>query len=142
MNEDAIKENLERAAAALFASQPNVFEFTSETRQSEWNLAHHLANEVCKFFVDFDCDLDVIKINIENRRPDIIFHKRGTNESNFLVIEVKRNGQPADIQSDIEKIKSHWFGDQLHYNFGAVINLRSNKTHQIQVLQNTQYGNV
>src|SRR3989338_10260825 len=133
MNQAEIKEILEKAVEALFANQPNIFEFTSETGQSEWNLSHHLANEIQKLFNDFDCDLDIIKVNLGDRRPDIIFHKRGTNKSNFLVIEVKRDGQPADTRDDIEKIKSFWFGGRLNYGFGAVINLKSYRTYQIQV---------
>jgi hypothetical protein len=136
MNKSEMREKLERAVRNLFANQPNIFEFTSETRQTEWNLAHHLAIEVHKMFPELDCDLDVVKVNLENRRPDVIFHKRGTHESNYLVIEVKRDGHPADIRDDIEKIRSYWFEDRLHYRFGAVINLKSNKTYQIEVIQN------
>lgn len=120
-----IKEVLEKATAALFANQPNIFDFTSETVQTEWNLAHHLANEIHELLPELDCDLDVIKENLERKRPDIVFHKRGTNSSNFLVVEIKRDGAPHEIKNDIQKIKSYWFGNHLRYQFGAVINLRS-----------------
>jgi len=138
MNESEIREKLERAVNTLFSKQPNIFEFTPETGQSEWNLAHHLAIEIHKMFPELDCDFDVVKVNLKNRRPDVIFHKRGTHESNYLVIEVKRDGHPADIRDDIKKIKSYWFEDQVHYRFGAVINLKGNKTYQIEVIQNNK----
>ncbi len=58
-----IKERLKRAVEALFTNQPNIFQFTSETGQTEWNLAHHLANEIHKdkAFSTLDCDLEVTK---------------------------------------------------------------------------------
>ncbi len=128
---------LEQAIAKLFERQPNIFEFTSETGQTEWNLAHHLAVELREFFPSFDHDLDVMKRNYENRRPDIIFHKRGTHEANHLVVEIKRDGDPHEVEADIEKIHAHWFQGRLHYKFGAVVNLRSDGKHEIQVFKNT-----
>lgn len=136
MDEARIKEKLKASVEALFANQPNIFEFTSETRQTEWNLAHHLAIEVHKNFLGPDCDLDIVKVNLEKQRPDIIFHKRGTHESNFLVIEVKRDGQPAEIRADKKKIRLSWFRDPLNYQFGAIINIKGDKTCQIEVFKN------
>ena len=100
-------------------------------------MAHHLANEVQKHFAELDCDLDVIKVNLDRRRPDIILHKRGSHDSNFLVIEVKRDGSSAAIRDDIDKIMHYWFNNPLCYKFGAVINLKSNKTGQVQVFNNS-----
>ena len=138
MNEAEIKNKLKRAIDALLSSQPNIFEFTSETSQTEWNLTHHLAIEAHKVFPDYDCDVDVSKPNLDRQRPDIIFHKRGSNELNYLVIEVKRDGCPSDTKNDIEKIKLAWFGRRLHYHFGAAIDLKRNKTYTIKVLRNIE----
>ncbi len=33
----------------LFDTQPDIFEFTSQSGETEWNLAHHLANEIQKY---------------------------------------------------------------------------------------------
>ena len=82
MNESQLKEVIAQGIAALFEHQPNIFDFTSETGQTEWNLAHHLAVELRVHFPRLDHDLDVVKRNYDNRRPDIIFHKRGTNKAN------------------------------------------------------------
>lgn len=136
MNESDLKSALEQAIANLFEHQQNIFEFTPETGQTEWNLAHHLAVELHTFFPSLDYDLDVIKRGYDNMRPDIIFHKRGTHESNFLVIEVKRDGSPGAIAQDVEKIKGYWFRAPLHYEYGATINLRTDRNHEIQVLKN------
>lgn len=69
MDETKKKEKLKAAVEALFANQPNMFEFTSETGQTEWNLAHHLANEIHNIYPGYNCDLDVTKPNIESRHP-------------------------------------------------------------------------
>jgi hypothetical protein len=137
MEIEAVKRILENAIESLFINQPNIFDFTSETGQTEWNLAHHYANEVHKLLSDLDCDLDVVKINLDNKRPDIIFHSRGGHKSNFLVIEVKRDSSQSELTSDIQKIKSSWFGDRLCYQFGAVVNLKSKKTGEVKVFENS-----
>jgi hypothetical protein len=132
----SLQKILSAAVDNLFINQPNIFDFTSETGQSEWNLSHHLANEINKLLPNLDCDLDVIKVNIGNKRPDIIFHKRGSNKNNFLVIEVKRGGYPSEIKEDISKIRSYWFGERLCYKFGAVINLKK-KNYEIKLFSNS-----
>ena len=137
MSEADLKSTLEEAIAKLFEHQPNIFEFTPETGQTEWNLAHHLAIEISALFPGLDHDLDVTKRSYGNRRPDIIFHKRGTHESNFLVIEVKRDGSPRAIAEDVEKIKGYWFRAPLHYEYGATINVLTDGKHEIQVFKNT-----
>lgn len=137
MDELELKLILEMAVANLFEHQPNIFEFTPETGQTEWNLTHHLADELHVFFPALDYDIDVVKRDYNNMRPDIIFHKRGTHESNRLVIEVKRDGNSQDIDADIEKIVQHWFRAPLHYQFGAAVNLRSDGKHEIRVFENT-----
>lgn len=136
MNKKTIKEILEDAVENLFKDQPDIFEFTSDTGQTEWNLAHHLSIEIHKSFPWFDCDLEVTKGGFENRRPDIIFHQRGTHDHNFLVIETKRNGTPRDRSDDLEKIERYWFADPLCYRFGAAVNLNETQTYEVAVLEN------
>ena len=137
MNESELNAILEKAVANLFAHQPNIYEFAPGTGQTEWNLAHHLAVELRAFFPSLDHDLDVLKRDYDNMRPDIIFHKRGTHEANHLVVEVKRDGSPWEIDADTEKIVMHWFRAPLRYEFGATVNLRTDGHHQIRVHRNT-----
>ena len=136
MDESALESMLVRAVQNLFEMQPNIFEFTSETGQTEWNLAHHLANEVHKLFPELDCDLDVVKRHYDMRRPDIILHRRGTHADNFLVIEVKKDGGSEEIAHDLRRISEQWFRDPLHYQFGAVVNLRTDGRYKLRVLRN------
>ena len=134
-NKDEVKALLEKAAECLFVNQPDLSSFTSETSETEWNLAPHYANEVKSLLSGYSLDQDVIKPSHGNKRPDIIFHRRDT-EDNFLVIEMKRNGAQKEICCDIRKIKNHWFQGELKYRFGASVNLKSDKTFEIEVLEN------
>lgn len=142
---DDIKAEIERAVAKMLESQPDIFRFTSQTGQTEWNLAHHLAVELQKLFTGYSCDLDVTKrFHIENardeyRRPDIIFHRRTVYDHDDLVIEVKFNGHPNEIQEDIKKIHEYWFPPLLSYKFGAIVNLFTDKPAEIQVFANPTY---
>lgn len=141
-SKEEVKELLEVAAECLFSNQPDIFDFTSESGDTEWNLAHHYANEVSKFLAGYDCDLEITKRNFSNKRPDIIFHKRSSCNQNFLVVEVKRNGSKADIDSDMKKIQENWFQECLCYQFGAVVNLKSDKTNNVAVCQNISEAGV
>jgi hypothetical protein len=137
MTEHEIKQKLEQAVNQMLTNQPNFFDFTPETHESEWNISHHLANEVSIVFREYDCDFDIIKQNFEKRRPDIIFHKRGSHDDNFLVIEVKR--EQSGIKGDIEKIEKYWFQEPLAYKFGAVIVVNNHEDPTIVVIKNSHY---
>jgi len=117
----------------LFREQPDILLHTDDSTMTEWNLGHHLANEISKYIFWLNNDLDLSKRNYENRRPDIIFHKRGINELNFLVIELKING---DIEDDIDKIKNYWMSEPLRYRFGAIINIKSADDFNINLFPN------
>ena len=62
MNKEEIKEKLENAIKNLFTNQEDIFEFTSESGATEWNLAHHLAFEIQKEFPQFQHDIELTKI--------------------------------------------------------------------------------
>jgi hypothetical protein len=62
--------------------------------------------------------VNITKRDYGNRRPDIIFHKRGINQLNFLVCEIKTNGSSDE---DIKKIKRDWMRSPSWYHFGASI---------------------
>jgi hypothetical protein len=138
MDEILIEIKLTRAAEALFINQPDIFDFTSETHQTEWNLAHHLANEIHKLFNEFDCDIDILKINLAKRRPDIVIHKRGSNAMNLLVVEVKRDNSYG-LEGDIRKIEEYWFNDWLNYKYGAVINITKQSKFEIKIIKNQSF---
>ena len=93
---------LTSAIRNLFDQQPDVLKNTSRTGMTEWNFGHHLANEIAKYIFWLNHDMDVMKRNYNNRRPDIIFHKRGSNGLNYLVIEIKCNNSTSGDRTFFE----------------------------------------
>lgn len=91
----------------LFRAQPDLSVFEPrDTSEREPNLSFHLANELWKYIFWLNCDFDVIKKPPHgNKRPDIIFHKRGVSALNFLVVEVKRASNPEGVGKDLNKIR-------------------------------------
>ncbi len=125
---------LRLAVDDLYQNEPDFDRFSSETAQTEWNLAAHLAPEIAKYFEGYSYDIDVMKVNLNNKRPDIIIHSRGSNTRfNLLVVEVKREGSEQAILSDAEKIQDYWFSERLRYQFGATINLRDGSPPDVKV---------
>lgn len=139
LTRDIIKGILRSAVAKLYQKEPDINCFSSETGQTEWNLAAHLAPEICKYFNGYSYDIDVVKPHLGNRRPDIIIHKRGTNTQNLLVVEVKRNGSPTATDEDADKIREHWFSVRLAYKFGATINLTTDQQPGVEVFENSRH---
>ena len=117
MNEESVREAIVKAIESLFANQPDIFELTPESNQTEWNLTHHLAWEISDLLPQFAYDIDLKKPDAGDRRPDIVFHKRGTHDDNFLVIEVKRDNEHA-LVGEMRKIEEHWFAEPYLYQFG------------------------
>lgn len=116
-----VKDLIYSSIINLFENQSDIFENTEQTNLTEWNLSYHLANEIKKYIFWLDSDLDVTKRNYQNRRPDIIFHKRQVNTFNFLVVELKKSKH--DNQTDIAKITEDWMKKPLYYRFGVYINI-------------------
>jgi len=136
MRLNVLRAIIKRAARNLGQNQPNLYDFTSVTNQTEWNLAHHLANELREFFPRHDCDLDVSKANVHYHRPDIIIHHRGEHLRNFLVVEVKRD--TSGVLDDINKIMGFWFEPPLSYDFGAVVVLDKDLIPVVEVFRNAK----
>lgn len=135
MTEKQITQIIEKAIEDLFAHQPKIFKLTAASKESEWNLANHLAPEIGKFFEGYNYDAELIKPDAQNRRPDIIIHERETHARNLLVIELKRENVKG-MAADKEKIKRYWFAEPYVYQFGATINLNSDHTYQTDVFTN------
>ncbi|MFK0522190.1 hypothetical protein ACINKY_08245 [Paenibacillus illinoisensis] len=119
--EDLMRNIIYSSIQNFFENENDFFEYTSQTGMTEWNLTHHLCNELSKYIFWLNNELDVAKLNHDNKRPDIIFHRRQTNRFNLLVVEAKKNRR--DRHSDINKIKENWMVGRLKYRFGAYINI-------------------
>ncbi|MDP8227055.1 MAG: hypothetical protein P9L89_05395 [Candidatus Celaenobacter polaris] len=131
---DILKKLIEISVMNLEKRQPNLLKNTEMTTMTEWNLGHHYANELGNYIFWLSNDIDVVKRNYENRRPDIIFHKRQINCLNLLVVEIKiQNSLSYD---DILKIKKDWMKSPLNYNYGACISFSRNGDHIGQLFTN------
>ena len=96
----------------------------------EQAITHRFAVYLEKMFPEYnvDCEYnksmsDVKKINGKAKRPDIIIHRRNTDE-NFVVIQVKKNDVYCEKK---ERLKAFTKQDgEYKYQFGYFINLKSN----------------
>lgn len=120
-----------------FAGQPTLSKFVpQETAEREPNLSFHFANELWRFLFWLDCDFDVTKKFHNDKRPDIVFHRRGINALNFLIVEVKRKSNPEGFEEDVDKIHQHWFDGHLKYQFGASVVIDENSgDYEVRLLE-------
>lgn len=109
---------------------------------NERSISHRLAGYLEPFFSDWsvDCEYnrnhdDPKRLEIPRRNvctddtqartvfPDIIVHKRGTDE-NLLVIEMKKTTSKENDDFDYRKLNA--FKDQLGYKFAVFVKVRTN----------------
>ncbi len=116
--------------------------FLLEKGVNERSITHKLAEYLQREFQDYyvDCEYNRmlkdeiyitknLKLEIKDTKstdlkqttvyPDIIIHKRGNNEDNLLVIEVKKEENNSSKDYDTNKLKA--FTNQLNYKFGFFI---------------------
>ncbi len=139
MNNEVIACILGSAIRSLFKKQPDVLKSTRETTMTEWNFGHHLANQIARYVFWLDVDVDLGKRNYENRRPDIICHKRTINALNYLVIEIKVDSSP---HADIQKIRADWMQPNLNYRFGISVSVSRDKSYRIEVFERGNAGSL
>lgn len=94
--------------------------------------AHYFRNNmkdtaIAEYNVDCEYNRDgygMKKIDGTLVYPDFILHKRGTNDSNLLIIEFK-TWWNSDNREDIEKLKammSEWYRYQYQYGYSIILN--------------------
>ncbi|UEP40329.1 hypothetical protein [Burkholderia sp. B21-005] len=103
---------------------------------NERSISHRLAVHLASQFPDFDVDceynrdgFDVKRLALSQREvrdddveavtvfPDIVVHKRGSNESNLLVVEIKKISSNVGSSYDLKKLEA--FRRQLGYRHSA-----------------------
>lgn len=163
MNLNDTKNRFERALRLLLSKD----EYLLEKNISERSISHRLALYLTGLFrlFDVDCEyngdieneslrksLDIsrdIMIDLAVRSigdndtynifPDIIIHKRGSNEKNHLIIEIKKNNtSPKQREYDLIKLKA--FTSQYHYKLGIYLELRTGLIPGISKIQYFQNG--
>lgn len=114
----------------LFSEQPDIFTFTEETSETEWNLSHHLGCKIQNSFKWLNTDVELYKTRYGGRRPDIVIHKRNT-DINYIVIEIKHRG--SSNSEDINKIKEYWMYG-LGYEFGCAVKVNRDLSFEVTVI--------
>lgn len=134
MTRDEATAVVEAALAQLIEEQGELLEFDVTER----TLSHHLANGIRhRVSADLDVDIEYNRRGADPKRlglpgrkaddddlravtvyPDIVVHKRGTDESNILVLELKKPG--GSLEYDVLKLRA--FRRELAYrHVGHVI---------------------
>lgn len=137
MTVEEVTRLIEQAWEKLMLDQPDFSYFTPQTTQRELNIAHHFArylDELLNTRVDWPIshDFDIWK-GEQQKRPDIVFHQRGTHENNLLVIELKVDGSKQDQLKEIKRIKEVWF-NEFGYKFGAYLNVTRTGTDPLDLI--------
>ena len=57
--------------------------------------------------------------------PDVIVHRQGDDNSNLMVIEMKKSSRPSGIESDRQRLMA--FRDQLDYKLGGLVIFRTGR---------------
>ncbi len=146
------KEDLAKAINEFILKE----KFILEKDLNERTLSHKLAEYLQKYFSDYyvDCEYNRMKgknaedpyitkelnLPIENTDsngteqktvyPDIIIHKRGDNETNFLIIEMKKKVNSSEKKFDFKKLQA--YTKELEYKFGVYLEIESIKLSDIR----------
>ena len=134
------KDELERIVNSSLMKLRSLDKKLLEIKVNERTITHKLAVYLQQNFPEFNVDCEynrfkdiVKKIKLPNERinwndteaktvfPDIIIHKRGIEEDNLLVIEVKKSSN--DNSGDFDRIKLHAFLQE-PYNYAYGLFLR------------------
>ena len=116
--------------------------FLLENAANERSVAHKLAEYLTPLFPEYhvDCEynrhgIDVKEIERSRRiYPDIVIHRRNTDDNNLLVVEVKTNQSTDD--NDILKLERLTAADgAFHYFLGAAIDLKDFRNHEVRWYQ-------
>lgn len=111
-----------------------------QNNASERSISHRLALHLTDQFADFDVDCEYNRDGHEIKRlhlsdasnhledpegspvfPDIIVHRRGT-EDNILVIEIKKSTSSVSDDCDLKKLST--FREKLHYRAALFLRLQ------------------
>jgi hypothetical protein len=116
---ELIAQLLLSAVGEMWRREPSLSRYTRDTSEYEPNLSFHFGIELWRWLPWFACDFDVRKVGMNDERPDLILHRRGTHAVNYLVVEVKRERSRYAANADLTQIRERWFRGELRYRYGA-----------------------
>jgi hypothetical protein len=133
MTREKISAIVDEALDSLVAEHPDLLDLDVTERA----LSHHLAIYIMRLVPpEYEYDVDVEynrhgiipkRLTLKSRRasdrekratsvfPDIIVHKRNSDDNNLLVLEMKKPGEP--LAYDQEKLEA--FREELGYQYAA-----------------------
>lgn len=128
------RKQFERAVSTLYHKDFAIIERQCSERSIVFRLGLYVAHNFEKCGYDVDCEYNRREdgkkslIGRQYNYPDLIVHRRGNNENNLLVVEVKtRNDrQSAHFQNDINKLIG--FTKKGPYSYAGGIHVYISKT--------------
>jgi len=131
MDRAEVTKIIEAALDRLVAEQPELLDLQVTERALSHHLAVYLARQVPpEFHVDVEYNrhrADPKRLHLPPRKaldreirattvfPDIVVHKRNRDDSNLLVLELKKPGEPLDY----DNLKLRAFRNELGYRHTA-----------------------
>jgi hypothetical protein len=131
-----VQELLARALDVFHATELHLL----RTDASERSMTHRLALHLTPLFPEFDVDceynrdgFDVKRLALHERPvqdddteavtvfPDIVVHRRGHNDANLLVIEVRKTS--SAVNADYDMLKLNAFKHELKYRHDVHLTL-------------------
>lgn len=129
---ELLEELIKKSLDDLYHNDEYLIKHRVAERDITSKFAHYFQNNMRETIIadyDVDCEYNRDGYGMKNIDgtlvyPDFILHKRGTNDSNLLIIEFK-TWWNSDNREDIEKLKammSNWYRYQYQYGYSIILN--------------------
>ena len=132
-DKNAVKDKIINAYKKLLEKDIYLLKNDVNERSITHKMAEYLQQEFSEYHVDCEYNrdghftkklatkkIDTDDIEAQTIYPDIIIHKRGDNNNNFVIIEAKKAyANEIGKNKDIQKLKD--YEEQLHYKFAIFI---------------------
>src|SRR3989338_10676499 len=126
-----IKRRIDCCIGLFYANDSDLLSRENYEVTTSSKLAQYLVFHFPEYQVDceYNKHIDERKENEgKNIRPDIVIHKRGTDEKNLVYIEIKTDHNRDDKTHDMDKIKSVTKQDrEYRYKLGVFIDFYREK---------------
>ena len=139
MKIDVIKRRIRHCIDKIYENDSDLF----DRNNYEVTISNKLAQYLFIEFKEYDVDCEYNKhINKEkenkelnkNIRPDIIIHRRGTDENNLLYIEIKTDHNRESRTFDYDKIKAMTKqNSEYKYSLGLFIDFNRDKEKLVMI---------
>lgn len=127
LSEQSISHRIAFHLDPLFAPYNIDCEYNGDIdRQNNKKAISILKTELQQFGLLRDKEASDLEKEFTNRAafPDIIIHRRGTNEENLCILEVKKSTSRVDYEYDFIKLRSYTsnhYDNNLNYQLGVFI---------------------